>query len=303
MMNKKIKVIEYGIDDTGMLGVHAISVVEDPAIGVDFVALSDEKRYVTLASEERKMLYGALLIPDQLIYRYDEAQGEYYVKYSKETIEKIAHNYFKQNLHHNATLEHEAPVVGLTLVESWLIEGENDKSKEFGFSLPVGTWFGGMKVENDEVWNKVKAGEVKAFSIEGMFVPKKEMKMSEQQEQWIIELEQMLQLASEEEIVARYEDYVRVVNMTYDELNEWAKSECSRLASLDRSPIERNLELLSTPKSEWTEKHFEWAGKTIAFVNRMRENSAGDLLVDSEGNDCGSKRTISLKNWAFDPNK
>lgn len=303
MMNKKIKVIEYGIDDTGMLGVHAISVVEDPAIGVDFVALSDEKRYVTLASEERKMLYGALLIPDQLIYRYDEAQGEYYVKYSKETIEKIAHNYFKQNLHHNATLEHEAPVVGLTLVESWLIEGENDKSKEFGFSLPVGTWFGGMKVENDEVWNKVKSGEVKAFSIEGMFVPKKEMKMSEQQEQWIIELEQMLQLASEEEIVARYEDYVRVVNMTYDELNEWAKSECSRLASLDRSPIERNLELLSTPKSEWTEKHFEWAGKTIAFVNRMRENSAGDLLVDSEGNDCGSKRTISLKNWAFDPNK
>jgi hypothetical protein len=303
MMNKKIKVIEYGIDDTGMLGVHAISVVEDPAIGVDFVALSDEKRYVTLASEERKMLYGALLIPDQLIYRYDETQGEYYVKYSKETIEKIAHNYFKQNLHHNATLEHEAPVVGLTLVESWLIEGENDKSKEFGFSLPVGTWFGGMKVENDEVWNKVKSGEVKAFSIEGMFVPKKEMKMSEQQEQWIIELEQMLQLASEEEIVARYEDYVRVVNMTYDELNEWAKSECSRLASLDRSPIERNLELLSTPKYEWTEKHFEWAGKTIAFVNRMRENSAGDLLVDSEGNDCGSKRTISLKNWAFDPNK
>ena len=303
MMNKKIKVIEYGIDDTGMLGVHAISVVEDPAIGVDFVALSDEKRYVTLASEERKMLYGALLIPDQLIYRYDETQGEYYVKYSKETIEKIAHNYFKQNLHHNATLEHEAPVVGLTLVESWLIEGENDKSKEFGFSLPVGTWFGGMKVENDEVWNKVKSGELKAFSIEGMFVPKKEMKMSEQQEQWIIELEQILQLASEEEIVARYEDYVRVVNMTYDELNEWAKSECSRLASLDRSPIERNLELLSTPKSEWTEKHFEWAGKTIAFVNRMRENSAGDLLVDSEGNDCGSKRTISLKNWAFDPNK
>ena len=303
MMNKKIKVIEYGIDDTGMLGVHAISVVEDPAIGVDFVALSDEKRYVTLASEERKMLYGALLIPDQLIYRYDETQGEYYVKYSKETIEKIAHNYFKQNLHHNATLEHESPVVGLTLVESWLIEGENDKSKEFGFSLPVGTWFGGMKVENDEVWNKVKSGEVKAFSIEGMFVPKKEMKMSEQQEQWIVELEQMLQLASEEEIVARYEDYVRVVNMSYDEFNEWAKSECSRLASLDRSPIERNLELLSTPKSEWTEKHFEWAGKTIAFVNRMRENSAGDLLVDSEGNDCGSKRTISLKNWAFDPNK
>jgi hypothetical protein len=303
MNTKKMKIIEYGIDESGSLGVHAISVVEEPAIGIDFVALSEQKKYVTLATDERKMLYGALLVPDQLIYRYDEEQGEYYVKYSKETIQKIAHNYLKQNLHHNATLEHEAPVVGLTLVESWIIEGESDKSKEFGFSLPVGTWFGAMKVENDEVWAKVKNGEVKAFSIEGMFVPKKEMVMSAQQEQWVVELEEMLRLASEEEIVARYEDYVRVVNMTYDELNEWAKSECSTLASLDRSPIERNLELLSTPKSEWTEKHFEWAGKTIAFVNRMRENSAGDSLTDSEGNECGSKRTISLMNWAYNPNK
>ena len=302
-MEKKIKIIEYGIDDSGMLGVHAISVVEEPAIGIDFVALSSEKRFVTLASDERKMLYGALLVPDQLIYRYNEEDGEYYVKYSKQTIEKIAHNYLKQNLQHNATLEHEVPVVGLTLVESWIIEGESDKSVNFGFNLPVGTWFGGIKVDNEEIWAKVKNGDVKAFSIEGMFVPIKETKMAEEKHPLLAELESLLTLASEEEVNARFDDYVQVVNMTYDELSEWSKTECSTLASLDRSPIERNLELLSTPKSEWTDKHFEWAGKTIAFINRMRENTAGDLLTDSEGNDCGSKRTISLKNWAYDPNK
>ena len=92
-MNKKIKVIEYGIDDEGLLGVFAISVVEQPAIGVDFVALSDQHT-VKFKEDFRGLLYGALLIPDQLIYRRnDKTEEEYYVKYSKDTIRAIAYNY------------------------------------------------------------------------------------------------------------------------------------------------------------------------------------------------------------------
>ena len=96
---------------------------------------------------------------------------------------------------------------------------------------------------------------------------------------------------------------MNAVNMTYSELKAWSETECSQLASLDRSPIERNLELLQTNKDMWTEKHYEDAGKTIAFINRMRENTAGDIISDSNGNVCGSKRTISLLNWAYNPNK
>jgi hypothetical protein len=81
----------------------------------------------------------------------------------------IKNNYYKKNLHHNATYQHEFAVLGLTLVESWIVEGENDKSKNFGFNLPEGTWFGGMKVDNEEIWTSVKDGEIKGFSIEGMF--------------------------------------------------------------------------------------------------------------------------------------
>jgi len=300
---KKIKVIEYGIDDAGLLGVYAISVVEQPAIGVDFVALS-EQHNVKFKEDFRGLLYGALLIPDQLIYRRnDETDEEYYVKYSKDTIRAIAYNYLKQANQNNATVEHAKVVDGVSLVETWIIEGENDKSKNFGFDLPEGTWFGCMKVENEEVKKQIQNKEVLGFSIEGNFIAEKEMYLSEQQPTLIEELEQLLTLATQEEIDARYDDYMNSVNMTYSELKAWSETECSTLASLDRSPIERNLELLQTNKDMWTEKHFEDAGKTIAFINRMRENTAGDILQDSNGNVCGSKRTISLMNWAYNPNK
>jgi len=300
---KKIKVIEYGIDDAGLLGVYAISVVEQPAIGVDFVALS-EQHNVKFKEDFRGLLYGALLIPDQLIYRRNEdTNEEYYVKYSKDTIRAIAYNYLKQANQNNATVEHAKVVDGVSLVETWIIEGENDKSKNFGFDLPEGTWFGCMKVENEEVKKQIQNKEVLGFSIEGNFIAEKEMYLSEQQPTLIEELEQLLALATQEEIDARYDDYMSAVNMTYSELKAWSETECSTLASLDRGPIERNLELLQTNKADWTEKHYEDAGKTIAFINRMRENQAGDILEDSNGNVCGSKRTISLLNWAYNPNK
>jgi hypothetical protein len=285
------------------LGVFAISVVEQPAIGVDFVALS-EQHSVKFKEDFRGLLYGALLIPDQLIYRRDDkTEEEYYVKYSKETIRAIAYNYLKQNKTNNATVEHAKVVDGVSLVETWIIEGENDKSKNFGFSLPEGTWFGCMKVENEEVKQQIQNKEVLGFSIEGNFIAEKEMYLSEQKNTLIEELEQLLKLATQEEIEARYDDYMNAVNMTYSELKAWSETECSQLASLDRSPIERNLELLQTNKADWNESHYEDAGKTIAFINRMRENSAGDILEDSNGNVCGSKRTISLLNWAYNPNK
>jgi len=302
---KKIKVIEYGIDDAGLLGVYAISVVEQPAIGVDFVALS-EQHSVKFKEDFRGLLYGALLIPDQLIYRRnDETDEEYYVKYSKDTIRAIAYNYLKQANQNNATVEHAKVVDGVSLVETWIIEGENDKSKNFGFDLPEGTWFGCMKVENEEVKKQIQNKEVLGFSIEGNFIAEKEMYLSAHEEFAAIlaEIEQLLTLATQEEIDARYDDYMSAVNMTYSELKAWSETECSTLASLDRSPIERNLELLQTNKADWNNSHYEDAGKTIAFINRMRENSAGDILEDSNGNVCGSKRTISLLNWAYNPNK
>lgn len=171
-MEKKRKIRKYGLDDKGMMGIYAVSLVDLPAIEVDFVALSKAK-HVKLAEvkEERRMLYGPILIPDQLIYRVDpETQEEYYAQYSAEVCEQAAHLILKKNQHHNVTLMHEVPVVGQYIAELWVKEGDSDKSVELGFNLPNKTVFIGMKIEDDDIWNEVKNGTFKGFSIEAFFM-------------------------------------------------------------------------------------------------------------------------------------
>jgi len=170
---KKRKVKTYGIDDNGLLGIYAVSVVEFPAIEEDFIALS-KAQGLMLASvnEEKRMLYGPALIPDREIMRLDENGDEYFVTFPRSVVEQLAQQFMKKNQHHNATFEHAFSVSGMTVVENWIKRGEQDTSIALGLSaaLPEGTWFIGMKVDNDEVWNEVKAGKVKGFSIEGMFM-------------------------------------------------------------------------------------------------------------------------------------
>ena len=171
MTDKKLKVITYGIDDLGLLGFKALSFVDFPAIEVDFVHLNKTK-YIKMASnEERRMVYGPVMIPDQLIYRRDDDTGEeYYITFPKETIREVAFRMMKQGMQGNHTAMHAVSVGGCNIVETWIKESEMDKSIELGFTeLPVGTWFVGDHVENDAVWNEVKDGTFKGFSIEAMF--------------------------------------------------------------------------------------------------------------------------------------
>jgi hypothetical protein len=102
-----------------------------------------------------------------------------------------------------------------------------------------------------------------------------------------------------EDVDEVYSKYKQVTNMSYSELEAWSKTECSKKASLDRGPIERNLRLLSKPKSEWTAKDVSDANRTISFVSRMRGAEQGEPAAEG----CPSKRDISLRNWAYNPSK
>lgn len=99
-----------------------------------------------------------------------------------------------------------------------------------------------------------------------------------------------------DEVYSKYHD---VVNMSYSELKAWSETDCSKLASLDRSPITRNLNLLSKKKSEWGANEVKSANRTISFVSRMKNMEQGEPVSKT----CPSKRDISLKNWAYNPNK
>lgn len=164
-MTKKIKKYKVGIDSE----TYAISMVESPAIESDFVALSkEEEKRVFLESDERHMCYGAALIPDKDIYR-NNGEQEFYISFTKESIEKMSQDFMKNYRQNEVTLDHEEMANDITITESWLVEDPyKDKANALGINVPKGTWMVGMKVNQIDVWERVKSGELKGFSVESM---------------------------------------------------------------------------------------------------------------------------------------
>jgi len=165
------KIIELIIDEENEIsGIEAISVVENPAIEEDFIALKEHKD-IKLAEvdAEQRILMGPALIPNKKIFRKGE-EDDYYIYFSEDTVRKASELFFIKSKHQNSTFEHSFELSDMSVVESWLIEDpKNDKASAYGFDLPKGTWMVSMKVLNDDVWRAVKEGEVKGFSIEGYF--------------------------------------------------------------------------------------------------------------------------------------
>ena len=167
-----MKIIELIIDEGEDNGVNAISLVKNPAIESDFLALKSDEVLLKTIDDDKRLLVGALLIPNKPIMRKNE-EGNYYIYFSKDTVEKASQKFLINNNQHNATLEHKMPLSGMTLVESWIVENKKqDKSAYYGLDVPVGTWMGTMKVQNEETWQEVKSGKIKGFSIEGDFADK-----------------------------------------------------------------------------------------------------------------------------------
>ncbi len=172
-----MKMIELILDDDEAIGVEAISVVENGAIESDFIVLNNQEIKLAEISKEKRLLMGALLIPKKPIYRRN-GEDEYYIFFSQDTVLKASQMYLQNGNQSNSTLEHDAQLKDLTLVESWIVEDKaKDKTALYGLDVPVGTWMGSVKVDNDEIWNDyVKTGKVKGFSIEGYFADKLEKK-------------------------------------------------------------------------------------------------------------------------------
>jgi hypothetical protein len=170
-----MRIVELILDEEQEIGIEAISVVENPAIEEDFIALKSQEFKLAEVDKEKRILMGALLIPNKPIYRRN-GEDEYYIYFSKDTVLKASQMYLMQGKQNNSTLEHQYQINGLSLVESWIVEDKvHDKSVKYGMNLPLGTWVGAVKVNNDEIWNEfVKTGKVKGFSIEGYFADKME---------------------------------------------------------------------------------------------------------------------------------
>lgn len=152
-------------------GVFAISLVENPAIEEVGIYLSKEDELVQLKEIEKGLLMSPVLIPNQKILRVDESGNPFNIMFTKEVIELSQRHFHINGYQSQSTEEHDynLKLNGVTIVESWIKEFDQDKSNEYGYDLPIGTWFAIMKVDNEDVKAKIKSGEIKGFSIDGSF--------------------------------------------------------------------------------------------------------------------------------------
>lgn len=154
-------------------GVFANSLVFSPAIERDFVWLNKEVAFQSV-SDEKQLVAGPILVPNKKILRIDGEGKRYSVFFTPETIEMVARKFMKNKYGDEVTLEHGAKTAGVYLTESWIVEqSAKDKSNLYGFTLPRGTWFGVYKVDDKTIWDKVKDGTFRGFSIEGLFEHRK----------------------------------------------------------------------------------------------------------------------------------
>lgn len=166
---KKLKKYSVVADSSD---VYAISLVEEPAIEIDYVAFDKDKetkpnlKFIEDKQNEKFMILGPALIPDKNIYRnYDG--NEFYVSFSAECIEKLSYKFIRTCYGNDCfTKDHESFAQGCYLAESWIKTSENDKSVDYGFDCPIGTWFVAAKIDSIELWDSIKKGERKGFSIE-----------------------------------------------------------------------------------------------------------------------------------------
>lgn len=164
----EIPVVE--LFDVGSL--NNVALVTAPAIEETFIAFSKEEHPIQLSvmDEEKRIVCGPALIPNKKILRVTEDGEPFYVFFSEDTVRHISEEFLKDGKTHSFNLQHEQDVDDMYITESWIVENpELDKSHALGMNLPKGTWMLAAKVPNDDIWARVKSGELRGFSIDGLF--------------------------------------------------------------------------------------------------------------------------------------
>lgn len=216
-----LETIELFINDEDNSGIEAISLVEFPAIEENFVALSKHKIELKTMDDEKRLVIGLALVPDKKIYR-NNGGFEYNITFSKDTVRKAAEKYLKSLKIHNATVEHEMEVDGVYLTESWIVEDKaKDKTALYDLNAPEGAWAVAMRIENENVWNDIKAGKYLGFSIEGIFNEnegwdEQDLSVMKKINQLLDELESSQQLKS-------YSDYPEAARNNAKRALDWAE--------------------------------------------------------------------------------
>jgi hypothetical protein len=198
MAKKKLPVYKMVIDDNAedKSGVQFVALVDDPAVQMDWMVFNDHKEetpkeFMFVTNEERRIITGVLMRADYRIYRND-AQGEYYVTFDKQTIEQVMKKFAKLGYHNNVNLMHNSNAIaeGVYQIEMFQVDKARGIQPPKGMEVEDGSLIGSYYIENDAIWAEVKAGTFKGFSVEGFFGygfnnHSKELNLKELAEDWL----------------------------------------------------------------------------------------------------------------------
>jgi hypothetical protein len=235
-------------------GVYGISLVSNPAMEENFLAFSKQEKDIkfTTVDSEKRILLGLVLEPNKLVPRYDPVTKEMYnVYFSTETIKEVAYNFQKNGYQSNSTIEHSGnKLEGVSFVETWTVENPKmDKSVNFGFEYPKGTWVAMMRVDSDDVWeNYVKTGLVKGFSIDAG-VNFKEVNFNNQLNNKL-EMNTQDEQESGKSIAKKLLSFFKSEVETSEEVKEEVVSESVEAKETETVETETEIEIESTEKVE-----------------------------------------------------
>jgi hypothetical protein len=170
---QKMKLVELVIDDDE--GVEFVSIVDDPAIESGFQKFKKDDFKFKIQNKEKRIVSGYFMISDLPMLR-QRNDTVYYCVFRRHTIEKIVNKFMKEGLTNQTNLMHDSTADGVYIIESLIIDSERGVAAPESFEkVPNGSWWGSMRVENDDVWNSVLDGSFKGFSVEGIFSSSKEL--------------------------------------------------------------------------------------------------------------------------------
>jgi hypothetical protein len=165
----KLPLYELRIDPEADSFVSAVALVEEPAIEADFIAFNKQQEFSFSMDDEKMELLGPAMIPNLKIYRRNPDGMEYQVYFSEATIRQIAQTFFQKGFQSNINLDHTATPANTYIYQSYITDSTKGINAPKGLDLPDGSWVVGMKVTDQKVWESIKKGERKGFSVEGLF--------------------------------------------------------------------------------------------------------------------------------------
>lgn len=168
-------IIYLDINDDDNTGMSAISFVDKPATEVSWNKFNEQKKLKFEKDEMKRIVTGPVMLAETEIYRYSEMLGDYWVKFSAESIFKMRNKYFKEGKINSINEQHNSNkiVENVFLVDSYIID---DKVTSNLYSdLPNGTWMASFYIEDETYWNDViMSDKFTGFSLEGYFIEKYE---------------------------------------------------------------------------------------------------------------------------------